>query len=49
MEKYVDKILPHQFSARRNSDRSLLSLQDCIKHILEDNEPITIGEISMNI
>jgi hypothetical protein len=45
MEKYVNKILLHQFAARRNSDRSLLSLHDRVKHVLDDNELITIGKI----
>lgn len=49
MEKYVDKILPHQFSVRRISDRSLLALNDRVEHVLDDNEPIEIGRIYMNI
>jgi hypothetical protein len=49
MEKYVDKILPHQFAARRSSDRCLLSLNDRVQHVLNDNESIEIGEISVPI
>jgi len=49
MEKYVDKILPHQFAARRSSDRCLLSLNDRVQHVLNDNESIEIGEIFVPI
>jgi hypothetical protein len=45
MEKYVDKIIPHQFAARRTSDRCLLGLQDRIEHVLEDNEMVEIGKV----
>ncbi len=45
MEKYVDKVMPHQFAARRTSDRSLLGFNDRIEHVLDDNEPVEIGKI----
>ncbi len=45
VEKYTNKLLPYYFVARRTSDRSLLSLKDCVQHVLKDNEPIEIGEI----
>jgi len=44
IEKYIDKVIPHQFSARRSSDRCLLGLNDRVGHILNDNEPIEIGK-----
>ncbi len=49
MEKYVNQVIPHQFSARRTSDRSLLGLNDLIKYVLDDNESVEIGKISMTI
>ena len=45
MEKYVDKVLPHQFAARRTSDRCLLGLKDRIEHVLGDDEEVEIGKI----
>lgn len=45
IEKYVDKVLPYYFLARRTTDRSLLSPHDHVQHILKDNEPIEIGKI----
>ena len=47
MENYVDKVIPHQFAARRESDRSLLGLNDRVKHVLDDNESVAIGRISL--
>jgi hypothetical protein len=49
MEKYVDKVVCHQFSARRSGDRCLLSLNDRVQHVLNDNESIEIGEIFVAI
>ncbi len=49
MEKYVDKVVSHQFSARRSSDRCLLSLNDRVQHVLNDDESIEIGEIFVAI
>jgi hypothetical protein len=47
MEKYIDKVASHQFSARRAVDRCLLSSNDRVQHVLNDNEPIDIGEDDM--
>ena len=45
MEKYADHMIPCKFSARRTCDRSLLGLNDRIKHVLDVNESVEIGRI----
>jgi hypothetical protein len=45
IEKYTDKFIPYYFVARRTADRSLLSRNDRVQLVLNDNEPIEIGEI----
>lgn len=35
--------MPHKFTARRLSDRSLLGLKDRVEYALNDNESIEIG------
>jgi len=42
-EKHADKVVPHKFTARRLSDRSLLGLKDRVEYALNDNESIEIG------
>ena len=43
--KYIDKIVLNNFVARRTADRSLLSLDDRVQQVLNDNQPIEIGKM----
>jgi hypothetical protein len=44
MKNYIDKVMPIEFVVRRASDRSLLSCDDHIQQVLNDDEPVEIGE-----
>lgn len=43
IDKYVSQTIPNQYIARRKSDRCLLSLNDLVKHILNNQEEIEIS------
>ncbi|CAF3775334.1 unnamed protein product [Adineta steineri] len=47
--RYIDrcnnKIPFSDFVARRSSDRSLLSMNDCVQHVLKDDEPVEIDTV----
>lgn len=44
-ETYFAKTVPCCFVARRMTDRSLLSLEDHVEDILDDNEGVEIGKV----
>ena len=44
--KYVNSSVPDRFGARRTSDRSLLSLDDRVEQVLDDNETIEIERLN---
>ena len=47
METYNDQTIPFYLNARRTVDRRVLALEEHVRAVLNDNEPIEIGKIEM--